>query len=932
MTSNVPDKLIVLMNTDLPGASSIEYKPSMSIPNIASSYICFDPLVKITNSAIKEGTTTNKDKMIKFLDKGYFNSLIKDSKQFTKSKTNTLLQATQLGIVDNNIDLTLKTLFGNNSVIQINNKTYTIYSFEWEKQNWIIAPAIVTPSANMQSPTRQPLQPNVPAYPGRPIYYPMYIPPYMQNPLLHNKSYEHEYDKAKKKIEELMKISPVIVKGENYKKIEGINNPVPVAPSTTTTDVPYKKTPTQSAPLAISSAPTKLNLTPSPASVAPSTVAPFTTTTVVPYKKTPTQSAPLAISSAPTKLDLTPSPASVAPSTVSPSTTTTVVPYTQSSTVLPTKLEIEQTYDTVLNKEIPNKITKTDNKPIVGFLKLNSYCELVNGIYNRMYPRNETGKKYIIQQNQQFVIPSAKKTVMTISGIKLTTNSIKLQETPQNGNCLFEAISEAINLYNSNNTNADKITYNALVNGNDILFGTNTNPFTQLVVRRVLLDNLFTDQTRYQTITDTVSQYVHVLNESVETEIRKMNKAPTVDEIMDIVNNVYHNQYADMTFLIKKPDKITDTNINGPFFTVIPNNEVSEYILSTNYWGNELVFSFIQSYLKLSIIVIKKNTEQSNYSIAQESLSEQNEQFYPNINSWNKYMFVFLSGTTNGARHYEGVKFKTYTDSTESDVFYSIFDNNDKPTIIPPLCVLTFIYGSYYYTTPDKSKNLLLIPFLNEIDSAFENIINTPYTEYPRRYSKSNNPKTQVETFYTFFNIQTKRQYLTIVRENFAKVSWPNKTRKNEVDKLQTGGVKTIKNREQIDDNLVGGSSNSKLGYYVNITLYLYENDKNNPPGKIPFSTIPKMICKQNTNGWRASLAEILGVEQTIKTDYSRVNKGFVPQYKPTMHGGQILNIKNKAIQNKITRKKGRSISRLSEIKKNAIQNKLTRKIINNNK
>ena len=896
-SSNIPDKLIVLINTDLPDASSIEYKPSMSIPNIASSYICFNPLVKITNTAINEGTTTHRDKIIKFLDKRYFDTLIKDSKQFTKTKSNTLLQATQLGVVDNNIELTLKTIFGNNSVLNINNKTYTIYSFEWEQQNWVIAPTISTPT-DIQ---RRQQQPSIPGYSGM-HYYPVYMPPYIQNPLLINKSYEHEYADAKKEINKLMEISPIIIKGEKYKPIQDIPEP------STPVSVPYTQ------PVV----PDKTSVVPYTQSVVPdkTTAVPYTQplvpdkTSVVPYTK-----------------QVVPDNTSVVPYTKP------VVPYTQplSKTSpprieLPNKLYIENAYDAVLNKGIPpDKTLQKKNKSIDGFLKSNSYYELVNGIYNRMYSKNESYKKYIIQQNQQFVAPSAKKNVMTINGIKLTTDSIKLQETPTNGDCLFAAISEAINLYNSNDNNTNKIIYTTLVNGKNVVYGEN-NMFTQLVIRRVLLDNIFADAIRYQQIIETVQQYLSILNDAVETAIQQMRNAPTVDEIMDIVNATYSHQYADMTFLIKKTDKITDANINGPFFTIIPDNEVPAYILSSNYWGNELVFSFIQTYLQISIIVIKKNIEQTNYKIVQELLSEQNEELYPSINSWNKYMFVFLSGTKDGSRHYEGIKWKTYNETDET--FYSIFDNNEKPSIIPPLCMLAFLYGSYYYTTPDKSKNLLLIPFLNEIDNAFENIVNTPYTDYPRRYSKTNNPKTQVETFYSFFNIQIKQQSLITVRENFAKVSWPTKTRKTEVEKLKTGGgtiAKTLKNREQIDNSFVGGDSKNKLGYYVNITLYLYANDKDNPPGKIPLSSIPKMLCKQNTNAWRASLGEIVGVEQTIKTDYSSLDKTkrFVPQY---MHGGKILHIKNKAIQNKLTKKKGISNNRLIEIKNSAIQNKITRK------
>ena len=64
------------------------------------------------------------------------NRILSDFRYMQKPRT--LKDATSRGIVDNNIEITLKTLFKNNNLFYINKKPYTIVKMNWNKTNWQI--------------------------------------------------------------------------------------------------------------------------------------------------------------------------------------------------------------------------------------------------------------------------------------------------------------------------------------------------------------------------------------------------------------------------------------------------------------------------------------------------------------------------------------------------------------------------------------------------------------------------------------------------------------------------------------------------------------------------------------------------------------------------------------------------------------------------
>ena len=141
---SIPNQLTVYIHTpQIPTAPLILYNPSMTIPNINSKNIHFNPLIRLTQGQINNiqiGSHSNRNLEIdaQFLDPNMFRNLLNRSGNI--QKVNTLIEATKEGIIDNNIELTLKNLFRPNSVIRINGKKYTIYSMDWKSGNWEIKP------------------------------------------------------------------------------------------------------------------------------------------------------------------------------------------------------------------------------------------------------------------------------------------------------------------------------------------------------------------------------------------------------------------------------------------------------------------------------------------------------------------------------------------------------------------------------------------------------------------------------------------------------------------------------------------------------------------------------------------------------------------------------------------------------------------------
>jgi hypothetical protein len=130
---SIPNELKININTNIPGFQKIKYKPDMTIKSNSKDdkVVNFNPLVKLNKTVID--SIPSEIRVKQFFNKGLFNSLINSHGLLREP---TLTKATKEGFVDNNIRLTLDTLFPLGSVIYINKQPYVIGDIQWTKGNW----------------------------------------------------------------------------------------------------------------------------------------------------------------------------------------------------------------------------------------------------------------------------------------------------------------------------------------------------------------------------------------------------------------------------------------------------------------------------------------------------------------------------------------------------------------------------------------------------------------------------------------------------------------------------------------------------------------------------------------------------------------------------------------------------------------------------
>jgi len=135
MSTVNPNELKITLNTNIPGFQKIEYTPTMTIPNISKNdtSVQFNPFVKLNQVTVN--SIPENIRIQEFFNKGLFQSLL----NYTRSKpVKSLKIATQKGYIDNNIKVTLDTIFQDNSVIYVNKKPYVITDVQWSKGDWIL--------------------------------------------------------------------------------------------------------------------------------------------------------------------------------------------------------------------------------------------------------------------------------------------------------------------------------------------------------------------------------------------------------------------------------------------------------------------------------------------------------------------------------------------------------------------------------------------------------------------------------------------------------------------------------------------------------------------------------------------------------------------------------------------------------------------------
>jgi hypothetical protein len=138
----IPNSLTILIKTRIPNYNKIVYNPSMTVNTSKSHIVYFDPLVKYNQRIINNILSYAQPKALytQFFEANEFDSLIYRtlSSFFNMQSKIDLEEATKNGIVNNNINLTIETLFKPNNLFYIKNVPYTIVDKHWNFGEWKI--------------------------------------------------------------------------------------------------------------------------------------------------------------------------------------------------------------------------------------------------------------------------------------------------------------------------------------------------------------------------------------------------------------------------------------------------------------------------------------------------------------------------------------------------------------------------------------------------------------------------------------------------------------------------------------------------------------------------------------------------------------------------------------------------------------------------
>ena len=132
----IPNTLTIYIKTRIPNYTKLIYEPYMTVPTSKSHTVYFDPLVEYIKGAIKDipSTAPREAKYTQFFEGPQFDSLINrcisktfnfqknPNKLLNLQKERTLTEAMEENLINENIQLTLSSLFKQNGIFYINKR------------------------------------------------------------------------------------------------------------------------------------------------------------------------------------------------------------------------------------------------------------------------------------------------------------------------------------------------------------------------------------------------------------------------------------------------------------------------------------------------------------------------------------------------------------------------------------------------------------------------------------------------------------------------------------------------------------------------------------------------------------------------------------------------------------------------------------------
>ena len=142
----LPKRMNIILYTKIDKSSRMVYTPQMSIPNISSRFVNFNPLIKINEKIfskeykinLKQKGSLNENIIDILLNKQKFNDLLNLILVKSGKKELSIQESCTKKVIDNNIKFTLDILFKPGNNLEINKKQYTIVNYSWLDGDWLI--------------------------------------------------------------------------------------------------------------------------------------------------------------------------------------------------------------------------------------------------------------------------------------------------------------------------------------------------------------------------------------------------------------------------------------------------------------------------------------------------------------------------------------------------------------------------------------------------------------------------------------------------------------------------------------------------------------------------------------------------------------------------------------------------------------------------
>ena len=673
----IPDQLNIIIRTSIPGYQRIEYKPSMTIKDIDSGGVQFNPLIKLDKSKISK--IPDEYRVKQFFNRGLFQSLLNYN---GGTPARNLTYATRSGYIDNNIRVTLDTIFPVNSVIYIGKKPYAIGDVQWTLGDWKIDIKQKKEEIDLNKVT---------------------------DPQLYYQLVREEIISGEQQLNQLPQS---VVVGNNY------------------TGPPVARGTIVAPPVAPSVAPP----------VAPPVVPP-----VVPPPVVTLPVAEQVVEPAEQRIDpKNPPPRqNLSEVKMEDPRIRRNIPLTNVPEQPPLAEEIDPREQAILD-DFMETISFAEPKPFLpagkkrrafrDFFTQADFYDIANEIYKNFRPEL---REVLLNFYRQVTQPKGQAGTDISIGRTMydnLCNQFIFINPPGDGDCFFKAVSDGINIYNYGNE-LYKITY-----GN--IYG-KLQLFTIKILRDIVFRYYNSLTQEQKTELNIVARLnVNILNTEFSNSIRNY-PVYSDEEYIERLNDIYS---TNDNFLVYKPtNRPLDIDEDDRPFRLLTPMEIENYFYSKNYWGDEFAIKAICNVLGINIIPIEKvpdpdDKERKKYRAVVTNIDEGNS----NANGIcsKKVLFLYRDSLHYELILF---KYKYQKDASRNiaqkryrteSMYYTIFDStqrerynlNNTSTYPIPYHILILLYGSSYILIPKENQKKYIYKYLlREINNSVTKLIRNDF-------------------------------------------------------------------------------------------------------------------------------------------------------------------------------------------------------------